>query len=162
MISVGGTDAVSRTNWTPYIGEWNGSSLVSVGYTGSSTQSFYTNRNGIVSGYGVLQSLTTWGISSPGHGEWWMTLPVQPSSSTPYYQGIGNMDHTTYINRGCHADVELTWQPGTAHAKFILRTNTTSTTLQSRIILATSNWSSYIVQFFGGYGDIRVYFQYEI
>jgi hypothetical protein len=160
MISLAGNNSKGVQTWTPTIGEWNGSSLVSVGYTGNSTESWYMKRGRQVVAYAQLDSLTNWGVSSPNLGEWWMTLPVVPEATTTY-RIIGRIDHTTYINRGFDAIAELTNQvAGQWFVKCSLYQNVTQPFTQL-IILNNTNWSSYVVQFFGGYGSIRGYFQYE-
>lgn len=161
MISIAGSDAKGRTSWTPVIGEWNGSGLTGVGYTGNSSRSFYTIDNNILTGHAILESLTSWGVSTPNLGEWWMTVPPIAPYNLTTWRPIGYMDHNTYINRGCHAIAELTFQQTTPYVKFLLVQNTTGplTTLK---ILSNANWSQYITQFFGGYGAISVQFQYEV
>ncbi len=160
MISVGGSDSIGRTSWTPTLGEWNGSGLTGVGYTGNSSRSFYTVRDGMLTGHAVLDSLTSWGVSTPNLGEWWMTVPMSPANSLTW-RPVGYMDHNTYINRGCHAIAELTLQQTTPYIKFLLIKNTTGP-LTALSILSNTNWSQYITQFFGGYGSISVQFQYEV
>lgn len=148
--------------WTPTIGELLSGVLYSVGYTAKSGESYYTVRDGICVAYAVFECTTTWGVSS-SRGTWRMSLPVTPDLMGTDRHYVGYADHNTYANRGMHAVCTLTSDTaGYILFEPIEVPYAGSNGPRAAAVISNANWSSYIVQFFGGYGALAVTLEYKV